>query len=439
MLGWLLNLCYAAVLLAASPWIAWAAWRHGKHREGFGQKLLGSVPRREGDAPCLWLHAVSVGEVNLLRVLIDEIERRGWPCEVVVSTTTRTGYDLARKKYAGHAVFYCPLDFTWAVRRAVRRVRPTALVLAELELWPNLIRAAGDAGATVAVVNGRLSDNSFVGYRRLRPLVKRVLNQLDLIAAQDEATAERFVALGARTVATHATGSLKFDGVETDRTNPRTAELRRLAGFTDGNIVFLAGSTQEPEERYALDAYRSLAEEFPKLRLVLVPRHPERFNTVAALLDESGLPWTRRSTLSNPQSAIRNPQSTILLVDTVGELGAWWGTAHIGFVGGSFGDRGGQNMLEPAAFGVATSFGPNTRNFRDIVARLLAGDGAVQLTEPAKLQAFIRRCLDEPAWASGLTNRSRALVNGQQGAVGRTVDLLESLVPAKGDQASEAA
>ncbi len=439
MLGWLLNLCYAAVLLAASPWVAWAAWRHGKHREGFGQKLLGLAPRREGDAPCVWLHSVSVGEVNLLRVLIDEIERRGWACEVVVSTTTKTGYDLARKKYAAHAVFYCPLDFTWAVRRAVRRVRPTALVLAELELWPNLIRAAGDAGAKVSVVNGRLSDGSFAGYRRLRPLVKHVLRRLDMIAAQDDTTAERFLALGARAEATHATGSLKFDGVEADRNNPRTTELRSLAGFANGDTVFLAGSTQEPEERYALDAYRGLAEEFPNLRLVLVPRHPERFDSVAAMLDESGLTWTRRSSLSNPHSEIRNPQSKVLLVDTVGELGAWWGTARIGFVGGSFGDRGGQNMLEPAALGVVTSFGPNTRNFRDIVTRLLAADGAVQLQEPAELEAFVRRCLADPSWKEQLADRGRALVLSQQGGVGRTVDLLESLFPGNDEHASEAA
>ena len=317
MLGWLLNLCYAAVLLVASPWIVWAALRTGKYREGFAEKLLGRVPRRAGDGPCLWLHAVSVGEVNLLRVLIDEIERRGWGVEIVVSTTTKTGYDLAKKKYAEHTVFYCPLDFTWAVRAATRRVRPTVLVLAELELWPNLIRAARANGARVAIVNGRLSDSSFSGYRRVRPLVASVLRRLDLVAAQDDETAGRFVALGAEPAATHATGSLKFDGVETDRDNPRTAELRRLAGFGDDEVIFLAGSTQEPEERYAMDVFRGLAPDFPNLRLVLVPRHPERFDAVANMLESSGLPWCRRSELAPTESAIRNPQSAILLVDTV--------------------------------------------------------------------------------------------------------------------------
>jgi 3-deoxy-D-manno-octulosonic-acid transferase len=383
----------------------------------------------------VWLHAVSVGEVNLLATTIAELSTREPTWDIVVSTTTKTGYDLARRKYADRIVFYCPLDFSWAVAAAMRRTRPTLLVLAELELWPNLIQAAKRQAARVAIINGRLSDNSFRGYRRLRPLMRRVLRQVDLIAAQNAETAERFVSLGARPETVHATGSLKFDGAQTERTNPRTTELRELAGLVDADIVWLAGSTQDPEERYAVEILKRLAPKFPNLRLILVPRHSQRFNEVAAMLDNSGIAFQRRSALSTTESTrdLTDRRWSALLVDTIGELGAWWGAAHIGFVGGSFGARGGQNMLEPAAYGVATCFGPNTWNFRDIVGQLLAADGARVVRDAAELEAFVRTALEQPEQARALGERARRLVLSQQGATQRTGELLCALV--EGDDA----
>ncbi len=420
---WLLNFLYFVTILVASPAILWAAWQKGKYREGFAEKLLGRVPIRQGDRHSVWLHAVSVGEVNLLGVLIADLQRRRPDWELCVSTTTKTGYDLARKKYGQElSVFYCPLDFSWAVHCAVQRVRPDLLLLAELELWPNLIAAVKDHGGKVAIVNGRLSENSFRGYRRLGSLAGAVLQSIDLIAAQDDATAERFRSLGANVKTVVTTGSLKYDGAETDRNNPRTQMLKKLAGFRDADTVWVAGSTQEPEEAICLRLFQELHEEHPELKLVLVPRHPDRFDEVANLLNHSGLPWKRRSCLEEG-----NRDFAILLVDSVGELGAWWGTARIGFVGGSFGDRGGQNMIEPAAYGVATSFGPNTRNFRDIVTALLAADGARVVTDEGALEAFVAGCLALPNEAATLGERARELVATQLGATGRTMDLLEDL------------
>ena len=240
------------------------------------------------------------------------------------------------------------------------------------------------------------------------------------------------------------TGSLKYDGAQTDRHNPRTAALRALAGFAEGDVVFLAGSTQEPEEQFAIDVYRRLSAVHPRLRLVIVPRHPERFDAVAELLESSGLIWQRRSRLGgaerdkpspNPSLTGRGTKTSreptgrrpILLVDTVGELGAWWGTATIAFVGGSFGSRGGQNMIEPAAYGAAVSFGPNTRNFRDVVTALLAANAAVVVQDANELEAFVRRCLEEPAYAAALGARAQALVRSQLGATERTIALVEAL------------
>jgi 3-deoxy-D-manno-octulosonic-acid transferase len=376
---------------------------------------------------------VSVGEVNLLAPLLSTIARQRPDWECVISTTTMTGMALARKKYPSHLTFYCPLDFSWAVRRAVRRIRPSVLVLTELELWPNLISAARRNGARVAVINGRLGQQSYAGYLRIRPLAARWLQAIDLLAAQDGATAARFESLGARPESLCVTGSMKYDGAVTDRNNPATQRLRRLAGFAEDDIVLLAGSTQDPEEAMALAAYRDLCDRWPRLRLVLVPRHPDRFDAVARLLDASGVAWQRRTLLEQTSG---NNASRILLVDVVGELGAWWGTAQIAFVGGSFGTRGGQNMIEPAAYGAAVSFGPNTRNFRDIVAALRAADAAVVVGDDQQFVAFVRRCLDEPAYAAALGDRARCLVREQVGATDRTFELLAKLLPTAASPAS---
>jgi 3-deoxy-D-manno-octulosonic-acid transferase len=433
--SWLLNLAYLAVLLMFSPLRVWQAFRTGKYRDGYAEKLLGLVPRREGDGGCIWIHAVSVGEVNLMATTIAQLRAAHPDWAIVVSTTSRTGFELARKKYAELAVFYCPLDFSWAVRNAMRRVRPTLLVLAELELWPNLILAATRQGARVAIINGRMSDHSFPGYRRIRPLIAGLLTRIDLIATQNEESADRFRALGAPAERVHVTGSLKYDGAQTDRNNSPTAALRQLANIADDEVVFLAGSTQEPEEQMAVDVYRRLLPQHPTLRLILVPRHPERFEAVAKLLDDSGLTWQRRSELAVRPSAepgagalSQSGCRPILLVDTVGELGAWWGTVAIAFVGGSFGSRGGQNMIEPAAYGAAVSFGPNTRNFRDIVATLLIVEAAVVVNDAGEFETFVRRCLEDPKYAAALGARARSLVQSQLGATRRTVELLELLL-----------
>jgi 3-deoxy-D-manno-octulosonic-acid transferase len=428
--SWLLNLVYLAIIAVCFPVIIWRAMRTGKYREGYREKLLGLVPRRLGNETCIWIHAVSVGEVNLVATLLRELHARHPDWQIVVSTTSRTGYELARKKYADYTVFYCPLDFSWAANTAMRRIRPTMLVLAELELWPNLITSAKRQGARVAIVNGRLSDHSFPGYRRIRPLVAALLRGVDLIAAQNEESASRFRALGAPAECVHITGSLKYDGAQTDRNNLRTEALRQIAGIGPDNIIFLGGSTQEPEEQYAIEIYRRLAKQHPQLRLILVPRHAERFDAVAKLLEASGLSWRRRTQLTSQPPDPPGAARRILLVDTVGELGAWWGTTQVGFVGGSFGERGGQNMIEPAAYGAAVSFGPNTWNFRDIVAALISNNAAVTVQNASELESFVRRCLDEPAYAGELGSRAQEFVRSNLGATRRSVVLMESLLNA---------
>ena len=431
MVGYLFNVAYVVVMLAASPWLIYTAMRKGKYREGFAEKLLGRVPRRDGNQTCVWLHAVSVGEVKLLVPLIQELSTQRPDWQFVISTTTRTGRALATELFPDRTTFYCPLDFTWAIRTAMRRIRPDFLVLAELELWPNLIRMAHRHGAHVAVVNGRMSDNSFPGYRRIRPLIRSLLRHVPLIACQNEQYAERFRMLGARNDSVCVTGSIKFDDTQSDRDNPASQSLRKTAGITDQDIVFLAGSTHAGEEAVAISTFIQLRRRFANLRLVLVPRHPERFPEVERMLDNTGVPWQRRSQLGSAletdDNRLDHAAARVLLVDTVGELSAWWGVANIAFVGGSLIPHGGQNMIEPAAFGAAICFGPNTRNFRDVVTTLLGQEAAVVVTDEASLTEFVERCLEDPSYAARLGSRAVAVVEAGHGATKRTVARLVAL------------
>jgi 3-deoxy-D-manno-octulosonic-acid transferase len=423
---YLLNAVYLLALVCYAPWLIFGRICHGKYREGFAAKLWGQVPRLAGHETCIWLHAVSVGEVNLLGPIITRLEKQHplWTC--AISTTTMTGYRVARQKYAPRPVFYCPLDFSWAVRRAMRRMRPHLLVLTELELWPNLILTAHRRGVPVAVINGRMSDRSLHGYLRIRWFMAWLLHRIDLIAVQSESYRDRFLTLGTPPARVHVTGSMKFDGAQIDRANALTRHLMQLANIADDDVVWLAGSTQHPEELLALETFGALAAEFPRLRLILVPRHPERFDSVAAELERSAMAWQRRSQLGRipPQE----PTPRILLVDGMGELDAWWGTARIAFVGGSLIDRGGQNMIEPAAYGAAVSFGPHTDNFHDVANMMLQAHAAHVVHNGQQLTDFVRKCLVDPSYAEGLGQRAQQLVIQHRGAAERTCVLLGQLL-----------
>jgi 3-deoxy-D-manno-octulosonic-acid transferase len=429
----LLDLAYLLLVMAALPWVAWRRRLGGRPVAAPWQRFTGSIPPLPEPAGRrrVWLHGVSVGEVQLLASLAGELRRQtvsaGEPVECVASSSTTTGLALAQERFGRERVFPCPLDFTWAVTRTLRRVQPDLLLLGELELWPNLLAAAARHGVPVVVANARMSERSFRGYRRIAPVARRMLGRLSLVAARSEADAGRFRDLGAHDVT--VTGSLKFDGVAGDRAAPEVATLRSLAGIGLGTPVFLAGSTQDPEERLALATFRDLADEHPSLRLVIVPRHVERADEIGSMLDRSGLAWRRRSRLAREGG---EPPARVLLVDTTGELAWWWGTATIAFVGGSLdGRRGGQNMLEPAAYGAAVCFGPHTRNFRDEVRLLLAADAARVVADGPALTAFVARCLRETSWAAELGTRAAALVASHRGSTAQTARLALARLPAE--------
>jgi len=302
----LLNVVYLVAFVALLPWVAWRKLSGGRPVATPWTRFTGGIaplPRCDAGVSRIWFHGVSVGEVQLLSVLAAEIRRQadaaGRPVDCVVSSSTTTGLDVATTRFGTDKTFPCPLDFTWAVNRVLDRVRPDLLVLGELELWPNLLACAHARGIPVVVANARMSEKSAKGYGRIRPIVSRMLAKVSLVIARSQEDADRFASFappgGCDVI---VTGSMKFDGVKGDRRAPEVMRLSQLAGFHDDDVVFLAGSTQAPEEQIALDAFAAAAARHPRLRLVIVPRHVERTPEVTALLDRSGLRWQLRSRLA---------------------------------------------------------------------------------------------------------------------------------------------
>ncbi len=427
MFAWLMDAAYVTFLLAVSPFLLYRRISQRKPIAGWRTKLSGDLERRQPDRPCLWFHAVSVGEVLQLQPLVAQMRSRYADHEFVITTTTGTGFDVAKNKYPDCTVQFFPFDFSWAVDRALENIRPSLIVLVELELWPNFLRAAQRRRIPVAIINGRISDRSFRTYRKIAWFTRPLLESCTLVAAQNSVYEERFRALGAPQETLQQTGNIKFDGVETRRDNPQTRALKEFFGIGPEEIVFLAGSTQAPEEEYALKTYEDLKATFPALRLLLVPRHKERFEEVAELIVRRGHEVVRRSA-SVPQPSTLNSQQ-VLLLDTLGELGKAWGLAEIAFVGGSLTNRGGQNMIEPAGYGAAVLFGPNTWNFRDVTEALLIRRAAIVVHSAEEMTATVRELLENAERRRQLGSAAREFVSTQQGALARTVELLAGLLP----------
>ena len=429
----LLNGLYFILLLFVSPLAFWKSWRYRRYQRGWRDRFFGPsqatfLSNPSNPSATVWLHAVSVGEVQVLRTLIETLESERPDLQLVLSVSTDSGMALATKLYSKHALFFTPFDFSWSIRRALRATQPSLIVLAELELWPNWLLQAEKAGCPVAVINGRLSERSFKGYSCIPYLVRRCMRTIDWVGAQSQTYATRFEKLGLPSARLTVTGNVKFDGATGNRFAPEITSRKDYLGLTDEHTVFLAGSTQAPEESIVLRAFLELSVRFPNLKLILVPRHAERFEEVAKLIESSGIPWARRST---SQTEVTLPNWRIFLGDSVGELRWWWGLAQIGFVGGSFGDRGGQNMIEPCAYGVATCFGPNTQNFSDIVKLLLEEDSCEQLKTPEELRPWVESMLVDTTRRERMSRQAIRVCQQHRGASQRTWNNLQRLLPPK--------
>jgi 3-deoxy-D-manno-octulosonic-acid transferase len=418
----------AAGLLVSLPYWMFGKRRHGKYREGLAERL-GKVPLRlqAQSMPAIWVHAVSVGEVLAVSKLVRELRRRLPNYRVVVSTTTATGQKLAAQHFGEDIVFYFPLDLAFAIRPYLSALQPRLVVLAETEFWPNFLRLAHASGARVAVVNGRISDRSWPGYRRFGLVLKRVLRNIDLFLAQTGEDASRLRNIGALCDRVQISGNLKFD-VNAPEPPPIVASLRASFQQAGATPVVVCGSTVEGEEELILRTFENVLASHPRAVMILAPRRPERFNEVAQLLEQGFMRFWRRSMWSG--DAIHGG---IFLVDTIGELASLYALADVAFVGGSLVPRGGHNIIEPAQYGVPILVGNHTENFRDIL-NLFQSQDAVRIVGPAEFPAALMDLFSDKGERIALGRRGAEILRSQIGATDRTVAALEKLLESASDR-----
>lgn len=413
---------YALALILSLPYWLIGMARAGKYRAGFKERF-GSVPARlklpQPGESAIWVHAVSVGEVLAVSELVQTLKSAFPEKRVFVSTTTLTGQTLARKRFGEESVFYIPLDLPLAVKAYLASIAPQLLIVAETEFWPNLLHSAKQRGAQIVVVNARISDRSFPGYRRFRSLLGDVLRNVDVFLAQTDVDRDRLIAIGALPDRVLVSGNLKFD-VKAPPESALSSALRRSIAPDQKVLVF--GSTVEGEETLLAPCFKKIFGEFPQALGVLAPRHPERFDAVAELLRQSGISFWRRSSWSSSPLG-----GGVLLLDTIGELASVYSLADVAFVGGSLVPRGGHNILEPAQFAKPILIGPYYENFRGIVQTFLAHD-AVMIVKPEQFTESVLKLLRLPHEAVQLGARAWAVIESGRGSTQRTAAKLCDLI-----------
>ncbi len=422
---WLADLVYLVVGLLYLPVAIYNALILGKNRRGWRCRF-GFVPRFDPTRERIWIHAVSLGEINATPKLVEELRRRRPDCDVVFSTTTDTGFARAVQLYGRERVFRFPLDFSLVVSCVLRRVRPAMIVLVEQELWYNLVRQATRKGIPVAVVNGRLTERSAARLAKLGGIARSMLDDLAWVGAQDESIAARFTALGARPERVEITSSLKWDTATVSDSVDGADELAREVGLDRSRPVWVCGSTGPGEEALILAAYRRLLDDSrgDGLALAIVPRKPERFDDVALLIERSGFRCVRQSRAGDGTTHVSDENPVVVLGDTMGELRKFYALADVVFVGRTLVPMGGSDPMEVAALGRAMVVGPHTDNFQMPIDALRRAD-AVRVIESADaLPASIQELLDDVALRQSLGERARKVVLENQGATGRTVDRL---------------
>ena len=430
---WLIyNVLFAVVFTAMLPHFLLRMRRRGGYARDFGQRLgryAPDVSARLGEGGRVWIHAVSVGEVYVALRLMREWRSRLPDERFVLSVTTSTAHAIAERQLDGRDVLiYFPADFPLIMRRVLKLIRPSALILVEVEFWPNLIRRAKAMGTPVFLVNGRMSDRSFRGYRRVGLFTRRILGMFDLLGAQSEEDGARLIALGAPAGRVVVTGSAKYDVATADAPDlQRATALLRQAGVREGDRILLGGSTWPGEEALLIDVFKGLKTRYRDLVLVLAPRHVERTNDVMVAIKASTRTVVRRSTLK-PGGAPMEARPDIFLLDTTGELRDFYGCADVIFVGKSLTQHGGQNIIEPALFGKPIVVGPNMENFRAIVSDFADAGALMQIRDLQGLRRAVDDMLDDESKRRAMGEAARNVLQQKSGAVARTMDGILSVL-----------
>jgi 3-deoxy-D-manno-octulosonic-acid transferase len=417
------------VAVAAPYWAAKASTRQ-KVLTAFSQRM-GDVANRTSRQPAIMIHAVSVGEINAARSLVHELRRERRDLHVIISTTTKTGYARAQELYgaAPHVtIIRYPLDFSAAVTRVLDALRPSLVVLMELEVWPNFMQQCARRKIPVILANGRVTGSSFRRYKLVKPIAASMFSKLTRVCAQDETYAKRFQEIGVSRQRIQVTGTMKFDTANVADAVDGDVTLGRAVGLEKGREpIWVCGSTGPGEEEIILREYRALLATFKRLRLVIVPRKPERFDEVADLIEQFRFKVIRRSRANRP-SPIDPPVPPVILGDTMGELRKFYSLADVVFVGRSLVDLGprqhGSDMIEPAALAKPVIIGPFTGNFDHAMRMLKQADGILEVVDSESLGQAVRVLISTPAEAREMGRRGQEVVKREQGATRKHVDVI---------------
>ncbi len=428
-----IDFVYLLAAAAYSPVVIYRVIRHKRYRTGWAQRFGRIIRKDRALKKCIWLHAVSVGEVNAARTVIEELENRFPDFEILISTTTDTGFARANALFGQNLhVSYFPFDLSWIMRRAFRKIRPAICLLMELEVWPNFVRIAQQLNIPVVVVNGRISDKSFSRYKKIKPIAKKIFRKITLILAQTDEYAQRFKEIGCPDEKVIVTGSLKYDTAQiTDKVEGADAIAAQLN--IGGEKLWVAGATGNDEEQILLNVYQDLKQQdqFTDLRLAIVPRKPERFDEVAQIIQQTGLPLIRYSQRKDKAAPPTTDKQAVILGDTMGDLRKFYSLATIIFVGRSLVPMGGSDMIEAVALGKCTVFGPHAFNFKQTVDALLEDNGAIMVKDKEDLLQTMQKCLAKPDFARKIARNGREVIRKNQGATEKTIEqIVKFLNPA---------
>ena len=418
-------------LIVIAPFYVWRYRGTSQLRASLWERLGRIAPEfNQGEPGCIWIHAVSVGETLAVSGLVRKLQVRFPARKIFMSHVTPTGRAAGETHLSNIAGrFYAPLDWGFAVRRVLNMLKPSLLVIVETELWPNLVRAAHERGATVVLVNARLSDRSLRGYRLVRPFMREVLESVDVICAQTVEDASRFRSLSARPERVSAPGNLKFDFQAPAPSEFAICLEAALKQAARGPIL-IAASTMPGEEPLVINAWQKVRAAHPQALLILAPRHPARFDAVAGLLQAQGHTPVRRTSLEPNEEKIKAALASagILLLDTIGELAGMFRLADIVFMGGTLVATGGHNILEPAYWGKPVLFGPHMENFREISRLFLGQDAALQVGDESDLANHILQLLGDEPRRKMLGESARRVLEEKTGATERIIAILSDMI-----------
>jgi 3-deoxy-D-manno-octulosonic-acid transferase len=429
------NILINIVFVIAFPYLILKA-ALGKHgiKERMGRLPLGKTDKLTSNK-VIWFHAASVGEVKVLSTIVPQVKRKHPECKLVVSTMTKTGKREAQRILQQvELVFFVPVDLKRFVRRALKRTKPAALILVETEIWLNLIREAKRNGSVVALINGRISENSMRRYLLFKGLFKKALSQFDLLCMQSEEYKDRMIRLGASHDRIQVTGNMKFDRLLLMSESPDTKEMRRQMLIGDNRLVLIGGSTRQGEEEILVGVFKKLKEESRNLIFILAPRHLDRLKQVENILVQHGIGYIRKSQLaaiylkSHPEADSPLDDHPVILLDTMGELSKLYSIGDVAFVGGSLVPVGGHNLLEPAIHGVPVLFGPHVEHFKEEAGILIDSGGGIRVKNQEELYLNLSQLLADERRRISIGEKAKETIRKRTGVTQKTTDLIFSFL-----------